>query len=262
MECSWPAGRDPVQVGVGRALGAVLPGGRVVAGEEAGTQLVGEVEDRGGQAEGLDDVGVDVFRVWRARDPVDHLAEQAEGEVRVLEGGVLGDDDPRLRQFGQHLFPAGEVEVAPGTGRRLGDQPGAVGQQSPERHPFHVAADGAGRGELGDVLHQRVLQREPALVPQPQDRRGGEGLGHRGDAGDRLLGGLCARIEIRRAEAAEPGELPVADDAEGHAGESVFGDLGLRQALDLRDQALEDAIGHSESPCARTASGVLPTRSR
>ena len=60
-----------------------------------------------------------------------------------LKSGVLRDDNPCLRQFSKHLLAAWEVEIIPTVRRRLGDQAGAVCQQSSERHTINIAADSA-----------------------------------------------------------------------------------------------------------------------
>ena len=85
---------------------------------------------------------------------------------------------PCLWQFSKHLFTAWEIKVVPTVRRRLGDQSGAVCQQSSERHAFDVAADSTNRSKFGHVLCQWVFQLEPSLIPQLHNGSCRECLSH------------------------------------------------------------------------------------
>jgi hypothetical protein len=99
-----------------------------------------------------------------------------------------------------------------------------------------AVADGR---ELRNVTHERVVEAELALVTEPNDRGGGERLGDRGDPEEGVLVGPALGREVGVAEAGRPGQLLVAHDADGGAGESLLGDQPGHRRLEPGDQSVE-----------------------
>jgi hypothetical protein len=97
----------------------------------------------------------------------------------------------------------------------LGDA-GGVGQQLADgRRP----EAGLGRDQLvgAQVVVGRGVQVDQPLLGQLQHRDGGEGLGHRADPEDRVLGDRRARGDVGQPVPGEPLQAPVADDPDGQA---------------------------------------------
>ncbi len=103
----------------------------------------------------------------------DQRAEQGVARVGVV---VTVTCRVRLRPVAQHVSdPGAQVprRALPPGSRCLRPQPRAVAQQLKDGHVAHARP--------GQVLLQRVGQIDQALVAQPQDQDGREGLGDRAD---------------------------------------------------------------------------------
>src|SRR5262249_34130909 len=92
------------------------------------------------------------------------------------------------------------------------DEPRDVREQWPD-------ADGGRRlRQLGKPLADRVIERQPPVLREQQDRRGGELLGHRGEP---VVGGGRRRdlvLEVRVPVGAAEDDRPVAQDEHRSAG--------------------------------------------
>ena len=70
-----------------------------------------------------------------ARDPLDDLAEQAVGEVRVVEGVVGREHLLGLLDAGDEGLAVGRLEALPDVAHRLTLQSRGVGQHLAQRNP-------------------------------------------------------------------------------------------------------------------------------
>src|SRR5699024_5130575 len=137
--------------------------------------------------------------------------------------------------------------------RVVGDQAGAHGEQLAQGGLALVGGELEGAGGLGDVGGDRVVQVQPPLVPQREERRGGERLRHRGDAGDgraihrpRPLGrGPAGELAVPGGAVAQHLLLVAvpADDRPGHAGGLVVGDRRVEQGGDRGERGGRDSGG-------------------
>ena len=143
----------------------------------------------------------------------DHLAEQREGEVRVVPAPpglehLSGVCDP-----GDHLVAIRVLERLPdlpaSPGVRLAAQPGKVREHPPQR--------GVPVRDAGQVLVETILEVELAGVAQLQHQHGGEALG---DRSDRVLGVERWRpppFDVSQPDRIGPGHGAVADHCGGDA---------------------------------------------
>ena len=92
----------------------------------------------------------------------DDLAEQREGEVRVVPPRARIEHLLRVRGAGEQLLARRRLHRLPDLARRLALEPGGVREHAAERRPVRA---------LGKVRGQRVVERELAGVAQLQDRR-------------------------------------------------------------------------------------------
>src|SRR5699024_10756064 len=129
----------------------------------------------------------------------------------------------------------------------------------------------------------RIVQPQRPVVPQGEDRGGGEGLGHRGDAGDGIAGhrgrarGRLSAVElvVSGGTVGQHGALAgmTADDRPGHPGGLVLGDGVLEEFGDLGDgrvgkggAVVISVVGHglhcrtSAAAEGAVAEGAVPAR--
>ena len=134
---------------------------------------------------------------------------RVEGELR------RGDRfEQVLQRYAGRAFPPQPV--------RLALQTGAVAQQLAQAHPVQPGP--------GQVVGERVVQAEPALVAQAEHERRGQGLG---DGTDPVLG-VPARHRVLPGRA-DVHDLPAAHDGGDH-GRGPPAQLGTRDDLvDLTD---------------------------
>ncbi len=125
-------------------------------------------------------------------------------------GTVAGGLDVQGPGQGVHLDAGSALPPPAG---RLGGEPSGVREQLGD-------GDVADRGR-GDVLGQRIVEVEQALVAQPHHQHGDHGLGDRADA---VLGGGGGGGALGFAPGAEPDRLAV---AQHHGGQRGHPRLGL-----------------------------------
>ena len=232
------AGRDAVERHDGRLGRAVAVLHRGIARHPARHAAGIGLERRGVHAQRRQDLLVEVGGVRAAAHARDHLAQQAEGEVAVLQGAVRGDHDGRLRQRREDLVAGREPGLRPAGGRRLGDQPGAMGEHPAQRHLAAQAAPFPGRRELRQVPLQRIVERQPPLVAELEDGRGGERLGDGRDARQRIDRGRLRPVQGGATHAMPPGDArrrrrrPAT--TRGHVGAEpgAFGELGEARGIE------------------------------
>ena len=185
---------------------------QVVAGRESRWVHHIAAPRRVGQAERLQQALADHVLVRVGADVGDHLAEQREADVRVVEGHA-GHACMRLRR-------GHELEVLRGWHRLEAVGPrvilriaGAHRQQIAQRRGRAVGRRQRQFLQLRDVVGDRVVEAQAALVTQQQDHRRDEALCHRRDPERAVGGGPVARAHVQLAETHRVHQLAVGDDA-------------------------------------------------
>nr|WP_254185622.1 hypothetical protein [Nocardioides panacis] len=178
--------------------------GVVVHAEARRVRRLREVR-RPGHAERCEDPLPDHVEPGGAAVPADHLAEQRERDVRVVEGRARRERRVDLGQAGRELVERAAGRALPPGAGRFGVHAGVVGEQAAQR-PVAVP-------DARQVHVEPVVEVEHALVAQLQDRHRHQGLGDRADA---VLHVGPGRDPVHAADRAGPHELAVADDAPDH----------------------------------------------
>lgn len=151
----------------------------------------------------------------------------------------------RLWPVAQHvgdLGPQAAGRPLPPGGGCFGAQPRAVAQQLKDGRPARPCA--------GEVLLQRIVQVDQALVPQPQNQNGRERLGDRTDPVLRIgVGSMPLDARTRPT----PGRTPLSP----HRGHQ-----GRRAAVPLRDgdAVQQGASGTGKQVFVDGSHGPTPTR--
>ena len=180
----------------------------------------------------------------------DHPAQDPVAEVRVLERRARRPRQRRVRREealeGVERQPL--LAVAP---RIVGGEAGRHREQLADRHGRRVARRRAPGREGGDVGRDRIVESQPALVAQQEERGRRERLRHRGDPehGVRVRPPLLAVAD--RAGARRMDEPAVTNHAPGHARDPRLALEALEAGVDRGQQVVER--GHAPVP-----SGVSP----
>ena len=250
--------RNPAgQVRGGRPQAAFRPGRRhrrrrvqvvrqaapVVSRRAPGPQLTGQRREGGrGHAERAEDGVPDVLRVRGSAGPGHDLAEPLVGEVGVGVLRVRREPHGDLAGPPQgHLRRALVGRDGPVRARRLGREPRLMRQHPPDGHPVNRTERAYHRAQFRQPRHRRVVETEPARVPQLHDRRTGERLGDRRDAVEhRRIGGLPGG-HLGEPGTGQPGELVPAHHARHRPRQPVppgeRGEPGLQVRSGRRDQS-------------------------
>ena len=222
--------------------GVVVVAARTVAlGAAGGEGRVGKGRRRR-QAGHVDDLALEVRRERLSGDPPDGNPEQVVGDVAVPPAGLgrCHDRDP-VEAIEELLL--GEVRNDPQVVRRdVALQPGAVGEEPPDRQLFDRPERVRDRPRLRDVRHERVVESEPALVAKLQDGRRSERFRDRGDAKERVGRHGSRGRAVGEPEGRGPRQLPVADDAHREARQALLDEESSRQRVEPRCQGLDDRI--------------------
>src|SRR4029077_4880492 len=128
-----------------------------------------------GEAERIEDPALEHIRVRLARDAHHDLAEQGEGEIRVVPQLAWAKHELGVLEAGDQLLARGWLHRLPDLAGRLALDTGQVA----ESHP-HRRAD----GRLREVRAQRRLGVDVPRLGELHDQDGGEGLRDRADAID------------------------------------------------------------------------------
>ena len=96
-----------------------------------------------------------------------------------------------------------------------------------------AAGAASARARAVDVLVERVLEVELALVAQLHDRRRGERLRDRAEAVLRVGRRLALRLDVGRADRGLPDDLAVAEDGGGDARQALVALLAADEPLEL-----------------------------
>ena len=227
--------RHRFETGGVAAIGQAVPGREV-----GGVDLLGGPAGAA-QPQRLEEAAADLGGVVGAGDLVDHAADQSVAGVGVLEAGTrtVHVSETLAQRRGELLAGHGLLAVAPGVVRH---QARAHGEQLAQSGFALIGREIEGARGLGHVGRDGLLEAHPALVPQGEQGRGGEGLGHRGDAGDgRPVHRRAARRGCAAVELAVPGRavgedrllvVVATDDRPGHPGGLVLVDGGVEQGGD------------------------------
>ena len=231
-------GGDTAQADVrGRLQAVAVQVGRI-AHRHPVPLVLGQPVHAVGHPERSEQVLGDIVKVILARGAGDHFAEQAESEVRVLEGMVGRQHDLGLGQGREHFVPGGKLVGRPCRQRGFGDQSGPVCQQSQQRDLVPFSGNFPGLGELGQVPFQRIFQGQLATIPQLQHRRGGQRLGDRGNAMEGVLVCGFAGGQVTGAKSLEPGQFLVEDQADTQSGQTLVDDQLLEFGFDVRQDVV------------------------
>ena len=181
------------------------------------------------------------------------VVEALARRVAQREAAQRGEPGVRSHIAGQHVAQRPLVGVGdrPDRGEAVG-KARAVGHQVLDRD---VARRGIGvldwtlcvlqhlhAGELGHPLSDRVVQPELAFLHQHQRRGGGDRLGHRGDAEERVARHWRAAGDVALAQRVELQFLALAPDQRHKAREVARVDHRLQRRWDLRQSRLVDAL--------------------
>ncbi len=233
--------------------GALTP---VPGGEHVGREPVGLVTGLG-QAQRVEQPGLDRLGVRHAGDRRDDPAQDRVTQVRVFEPGAgrPGEADPLGQEFGELWQRRALLTVAP---RVVGREPGGHREQVPDPDPLGVRGDGGPVAQLGNVLFGQVVEAERTLVPQRQHHGGGEALGHRRDPEHGVSVGDAA-AGARGPQAAGVHQPALRHHAVGQArlGPALL--VGLRQRVD-RFQIRAGQLVHPGPPGDRGVPSVSARR--
>ena len=236
-----------------RALGSFA-----VAEGERGIRRLRWAVRRLPQPERLEELRVEIRRVFLAGHLFDHHAEQDVAGVVVAVGRagreverVGGDelDDRVGRQFGVPGFlPLGRAGIAMDARRVI--------QQLVDRNAFPV------QRELRHVLREVVVELQFTLVDEPHDRGGGELLGDRADLIDRRRSRRAPRGDVGQAMGSERQRVVSADDRERHARRAALGQIGIDERIGARREvrrrdarALRGSRGEGADQCDACEAG-------
>ena len=218
------------RVGGGRdeARGGCHRVGRIVAGDHAALaqrqfsrvaarerRALGKRRVRLGlaQACGLDDLALDPDGVGLLRHGFDHEAEQAKAVIGIFEARA-GLDRGRQLQLREQLLGVeigAAVDELAGIGA-VARQPGAVREHLRDRRL------GDARMQAADILADRIVEPELALLAQLHDAGRGKALRVRGDAEAVARGQLLAGVEIGEAECMLGDDLAAMGEGDDDAG--------------------------------------------
>ena len=128
--------------------------------------------------------------------------------------------------------------------RDLALESGGVVQEPPEGDLLDGPERIGGGRELGDVTDERIVQAQPTLIPQLQDRGRDERLGDRGDPEHgRAVRGPATR-SVRIAGAERPREPAATDDAARRRREMVLVEVRehapTQLGIDRREHLIHD----------------------
>ena len=191
-----------------------------------GAQRIFEVSGRIGGRKFVE-VGVgDAGHFQRGKDS---LAEK----LQERHAGNFLDDDSGDNVIGVAVLPLGSrLEVERDLGPAIHDLFGGDRLQHERRHIIlrpEVLITGGVRedlangdliavGQTGDVLRDRIVERELALFRQQEDCGCGELLADRADAVAHLRRGRCVRIELSGTVGLDVGDLSILNDGDGRGG--------------------------------------------
>ena len=166
-----------------------------------------------GHAQGLEDARRDEIVPAHARDRLDELPRRDPCGVVVLEGGAQPEGDGLVTHLVQDLFPAPTAPV-----------PEAVAAHE-ARIVAHQVAHAQIAGDVGvaepegrEVVDDRVVPGDLALVHEHGHGGGGEGLGCGPHRKDRVLVDRIRPPDLLDAEAARIGDLVALNHRDRDAG--------------------------------------------
>ena len=161
-----------------------------------------------GHPERLEDVGLRVVSIIHSRNDLNDLPEEREPEIAVfiLDSRYVRERYSALDQPHQFSVRVGQLPVSPGVVLR---KPAGVGQQVPNRDLGRVGCQVCEGARLRQVLRDRVVQTQPALVSQLQDGHRRDALAHGGDAKQGVGPGRSHRFQIREPKALGVDQLAV-----------------------------------------------------
>src|SRR5690606_31662300 len=179
-------------------------------------------------AQGLEEHLVQVGGPGAAGDLLDHRTGEDVAGIVVLPGRAGRETYRTVAEDGDQ---AGGVEVTTHIGVHVA---GDVGVVLDARGVVEQLGDGdvPAAGIVGQVAAERIVERDPAFVHQPEHAGGGELLGDGADAEDMVGRQRYAKLDAGHAARAAVDHLVAARDQHGHAG-AVGGDMGLQVLLDL-----------------------------
>ncbi len=196
-----------------------------LGGSRAGAEPMVRVEGGIGQSERAEEQAAEVAVEWLAADAADHLAEQDETGVAVLESRTGRVVEAKARERPRRLR---ETQTDGVLGRDSAEAR-AVREDPADRHVPELATP-----EFAQIGTERRVEPEPVPLDQCHDReRGAEGLRQRGDVEDGVLG---HRLRVRDHLAPAEGTViedvvRLADDDHG-AGNLAGRDDRLHRLVD------------------------------
>ena len=206
-------------------------------------QTVGvSVHARGGHAERLVDVLLDVVRPLLSAHGFHHEAGHRIGQVGVLPADVRRERRLAVGHQPAQLLGGGELERRP-VRTRLTRETGAVGQEFLDRNRRILGLGGLHR-EPGQILLHGVIEAQLALLAQLHHGRRGEELAVRCHAEFRLRRHGRLRRGVGQAEALRPHEILVGHDAHGHARKVAVQQLAVEPCAEQANRALHVGVAH------------------
>jgi hypothetical protein len=178
--------------------------------------------------------------VRRARDCLDHQAEQGVGDVRVLEPRVALEHRSLLLRHAAQLVGVREGPAQlPVVGLLA-----VPGRPAGVRHQLSDGRGAQGRaGQEGQPPGGGVVQPQPPGLHQLHDGRGGEGLGVAGDAEQVPGRERRAGLEVGDAVRAREHQLAVEPDGRLDAGHAQQPLLQRQPGVDVRGCGRDDLCG-------------------
>ena len=182
------------------------------------------IKKRPVHAERHQDVLRDVHLVVVAGQELDDASEKDHAWIRVAVLRPRFERHVRVRHHRDDLLPRRRLEgmpgpvAAPGPGGRA--EAGAVRHQVTDLHLRDVAERVVGQTQLRHVLHDGIVERQPATIAELHDRDAGEGLRDRGPVVNRLGVDRPFRVEILIALDVARDDPAVAHDHQRAAGDA------------------------------------------
>jgi len=193
--------------------------------------------------QGLQDLLLDVDLVRLPADPLDRLADEDVGGVRVGEARARREVDPGVGHHCRELLPPGGLEGVPGfvpaPGPGGGPEARGVAQSVAEGDRLHRSEGVVDFLELRNPADEGVVQGHHPTVPELHEGHGREGLGDRRPVEDGAGVHLPVRVHVGEAVVQAAQNLSPAHEIDAPAHDP----LGLQPApeprLELRPRLLD-----------------------
>ncbi len=211
---------------------------------------------RFGHADRLEDPGADEVVPLHAGSRLDHRAGGNEQHVVVGVGAAETGRRRDVAELPEDFFPA-PVGVEPEQVPGAEGEAAPVGEQVPDGELMrHIRR--AAQAEPGEIVGDRIVPAELAVVHQDAERRGGDRLGIGGHLEERVLVDLRRISHPADAPAGGKDDLAVPDHADGGPGLVEALERGRDVGIDVLGRGLrrEGAQGDRQQQGGKAGTGA------